>query len=147
MTIKKQYEDLYNFLKSNKNKKVSTIFDELKEMMSRQNAGGNTKTFVTDENGNVTHVFCYYHKKWESVDVAAYSAKKSQASGLNTMCKEGQSQWNRQQNEAKKAREDALMQVASGELEATELNDILQSIETNRKRIEPRSDEHGTDTL
>ncbi len=71
MTIKKQYEDLYNFLNANKNKKVSTIFDELTEMMSRQNAGGNAKTFVTDENGNVTHVFCYYHKKWESVDTAA----------------------------------------------------------------------------
>ena len=148
MNIKKQFEELYAFLEANKNRKVSTLMPELSEMMSRKSAGGaNGKTFhkVDDE---VVAVFCYYHKQWELVSVAEYGKKASnQATGLNTMCKQGVSAWTKQQRVKKQKSDELLTKVSSGELQpgdiATEQDRILEE----SKEIVPRSDEHGFDTL
>ena len=148
MSIKKQFEELYAFLEANKNRKVSTLMPELSDMMSRKSAGGaNGKTFhkVDDE---VVAIFCYYHKKWELVNIAEYGKKASnQATGLNTMCKQGVSAWTKQQRVKKQESELILDKVSSGELAPEEIASEQQRIADEAKVIIPRSDDHGYDTL
>ena len=107
-TIKKDFVALIAFLEENKNKKVSTILEEAKLMCTKKT---NDKTFETDSEGNVTKVFCYYHKQWEDVSECEYGPKKNTASGLNTMCKVGVSNWTKQQRLAKKAKEALLTNI------------------------------------
>lgn len=132
--IKKQFEQLHAFMEANKGKKVSTIFEQLEGMMSSK---VQSKTFKLDEEGNVTHVFCYYHKQWEDVRAVPYGIKTGTASGLNTMCKQGLSNWTKQQRAYKKAREELLDKIASGEVLPEELADVQKSLEEARDVIVP----------
>ena len=130
MAIKKDYQLIVEFLEANQNKKVATILEQLREMCSQSN----TVTFKKDDDGNVTEVFCYYHKRWELVSEHEYGKKASnKATGLNTMCKVGYNQWTKQQSIAKKAKEQLLSRVAAGE----ELNIgvELELIEAQRQLI------------
>lgn len=138
-TIKKDFVSIVEFLEANKTKKVSTILEELKGMCTKKT---NDKTFELDEDGNVTRVFCYYHKCWEDVDTYAYGPKKGTASGLNTMCKEGVSKWTKQQRVAKQERSLLLTKLGSGELTVEQLPEAEADIERNRLRIV----EHSIDT-
>lgn len=132
--IKKQFEELVALLEANKGKKVSTILPQVVELCS---AKQQAKTFKLDDEGNVTHVYCYYHKEWEDVSECAYGTKKSSASGLNSMCKAGYNQWSKQQRDYKKAKEQLLQDVADGEVEASELQAMLNDLEAKRTEIVP----------
>lgn len=148
MTIKKQFEEIHSFLETNKAKKVSTIFDELVALMSAKSGGSDIgKTFLKDSEGNTYAVYCYYHKKWELTNTAAYGVKINTATGLNTMCKEGVSSWSKQQRLYKKRNEELLQLVAKGELSAEDLPNMMAEAEELRKGIEVRSDEHGFENV
>ena len=130
MAIKKDYQLIVEFLEANQNKKVATILEQLREMCSQSN----TVTFKKDADGNVTEVFCYYHKRWELVSEHEYGKKASnKATGLNTMCKVGYNQWTKQQSVAKKAKEQLLSRVAAGE--ELDINVELELIEAQRQLI------------
>ena len=130
MAIKKDYQLIVEFLEANQNKKVATILEQLREMCSQSN----TVTFKKDDDGNVTEVFCYYHKQWELVSEHEYGKKASnKATGLNTMCKVGYNQWTKQQSAAKKAKEQLLSRVAAGE--ELDINVELELIEAQRQLI------------
>ena len=130
MAIKKDYQLIVEFLEANQNKKVATILKQLREMCSQSN----TATFKKDADGNVTEVFCYYHKRWELVSEHEYGKKASnKATGLNTMCKVGYNQWTKQQSAAKKAKEQLLTRVAAGE--ELDLTTELELIEAQRQLI------------
>lgn len=144
MSIKKQYQAIYALLEENSNKKVSTIMPKIVELMS---AKVTQKTFMKNEDGIVTHVYCYYHKKWEDVTQAEYGKKANTATGLNTMCKEGVSAWNKQQRRKTKANAELLEFLASGELSPDEIASKQAEILLEVSIIEPRSDEHGSDEL
>lgn len=141
-TIKKQYQEIAEILEANKNKKVSTILPQLLELMTAKQA---QKNFLQDEEGNVTHVFCYYHKQWEDISIAEYGAKKSSASGLNSMCKEGVSSWTKQQKAIKQLKDEALKKVMAGEIEASEINQWLAKQEEELRVVVPREDGHVAD--
>lgn len=146
--VKKQFEELYTFLEDNKSKKVSTLLPQLIEMMQKKNnASGQANTFVKDEDGNVTHIYCYYHKKWEDVTVAEYGSKKGTSTGLNTMCKEGVSNWTKQQRTKKQAEAGLLTKVISGEILPQDLPGYQEELAEAAKVIVPRLDEHGTDEI
>ncbi len=146
--VKKAYVELYQLLNDNPTKQVKTLMPQLLELMQSKSGGGsNGKTFIKDAEGNVTHVYCYYHKKWEDVSIAEYGKKANTASGLNTMCKEGVSAWTKQQSAKKKAEAALLTKVASGELKPEDIADEQIKIAEQAKVIEPRGDEHGTDEL
>jgi len=132
MTIKKAYIDIIALLEANKSKKVSTILEEVTQLASSKVA---TKTFRTNEAGEVTEIFCYYHKEWELVSEHEYGAKASSATGLNSMCKVGVNAWTKQQRVAKQEKEELLMRVASGEVEPANLTDELAKIEATRTSI------------
>ena len=106
---------------------------EIKALCEAKKGGSDGKTFEKDADGNVTKVYCWYHKQWEDVAEVEYGNKKGTATGLNTMCKQGVSSWTKQQRIAKQARDEVLTRVASGE----ELNvqDELDAIEVTRQVI------------
>ena len=132
--IKKQFEEVYEFLTQNQDKKVKEILPMLTQFMSTKNQ---ERTYLADDNGNIIAIYCYYHKKWELVDYIEYGKKASTATGLNTMCKEGVRQWTKQQNEAKKQKEILLAKIATGQINTEKLNEALQQIEAERNKIEP----------
>lgn len=135
MLIKKDFQELVTFLETNKNKKVDTILEMVREMCSSKNE----TNFKKDELGNVTHVFCYYHKQWEDVSVVEYGTKVSNKStGLNTMCKIGLNQWSKQQRDYKKSKEQLLDKMSKGELSVDELNEELTKLDAERQVIVPR---------
>ena len=132
MAIKKDYIELVNFLETNKSKKVETILDLVREMCSQKVE----TTFRKDENGNVTHVYCYYHKVWEDVSQVEYGKKASnKATGLNTMCKVGLNQWSKQQRVAQKEKNELLEKMAKGEVSQEDFTKELDAIELRRNTI------------
>ena len=132
MAIKKDYVELVEFLTTNKNKKVETILEQVREMCSQKVE----TTFKKDEDGNVTHVFCYYHKVWEDVSQVEYGKKASNKStGLNTMCKVGLNQWSKQQRVAQKEKNELLEKMAKGEVTQEEFTQELDAIELRRNTI------------
>lgn len=137
-TIKKQYTEIFELLQANQNRKVSTLMPELVALMQAKSGGSDIgKTFLKDEEGNTYAVFCYYHKRWELVgdNAIAYGAKANTATGLNTMCKEGVSNWSKQQRLYKKAKDALLEQVADQTITADELPAKLNELEEERKAI------------
>ena len=51
------------------------------------------------------------------------------------MCKVGLNQWTKQQREAKKAKDELLAKVASGEVPAEQLTAELEAIEAKRNAV------------
>ncbi len=133
ITIKKQFTSIHKLLLENKGKKLTdkliSSFDEL--MMSKVMSS----TFKKDDDGVVTHVFCYYHKEWEDVTEVEYGKKASTSTGLNSMCKVGVSNWTKQQRIMKQAKAELLEQVSSGEVDASDLLTLIEEIELKAKEI------------
>lgn len=142
--VKKVFVELVELLEANQNKKIQTIMPQVLELVSGKSA---QKTFHKDDNGEVVAIYCYYHKCWELVSEVEYGRKASTAHGYNTMCKEGVSLWTKQQRDAKKAKEELLSQVATGEVEPSELPVRLEEIEDTRKRVIAQAESLGFDTL
>ena len=144
-TIKKDFVAIVELLEANQNKKVSSILPQLLELCTKKNNGGSDigKTFIKNDNDEVVAVYCYYHKKWEVVAEVPYGKKAGTSTGLNTMCKEGVSNWTKAQRKAKQAESDLLTKLASGDLEVTQLADAKADIEAMKAKVVARSDEHG----
>jgi hypothetical protein len=137
MPIKKAFQEVHNFLVANEDKKVKTVMDQLVDMMSTKAGGGAATAVHRDDAGNVVAILDYYYKKWLPVEFVEFGAKKNSATGLNTMCKWGVSNWTKQQREFKKGKEDLLALVASGEVQPTEIQERLDELENDKNRIEP----------
>lgn len=133
--IKVAYKDVIAFLEANQNKKVKTILDELKELCSSKGSSIGS-TFLKDDDGNTTAIYCYYFKQWMPLSDVEFGLKASTASGFNTMCKEGVSFWTKQQRVAKKSSEELLDKLSNGELLASDLPEAREAIEVERKLIQ-----------
>ena len=72
MSIKKSYVEIVNFLEDNKEKKVSSILDEILSMVESKKS---PSTVLMDAEGNVIAIFCYYHKQWELFSEVEYGSK------------------------------------------------------------------------
>lgn len=135
--IKKAYASIVELLQDNEDSYVRDILPQVVELASAKTGGGGGKatTFHKDEEGNVVGILCYYHKQWMSPDNVEFGAKASSATGYNSMCKHGVSNWTKQQRDAKKAREALLVSVSEGDVEATELPALLAEIEEDAAAI------------
>ena len=150
MTIKKAYQDIVTLLQDNEGSKVSSILPQVIEMASAKTGGGGggrATTFHKDEEGVVRAIKCYYHNLWMDPQVVEFGQKTGSATGYNSMCKDGNSKWSKQQREAKKAKNDLLQALADGEIEASDLPNQLAIIEDDTNAINPRADGYGFDTL
>ena len=127
VNVKKVFAEVFAVLAANKNKKVSTIMPQLVELMSKA-TNAVTETTRYDEDGQLTHVFCYYHKVWEDITECEYGSKKNTKSGLNTMCKIGVSNWTKQQRAKKKAESELLTKLATKEITVDDLPELQAEI-------------------
>jgi len=146
--VKKVFVEIANLLEENSNKKVSTILPQLMELMTAKSGGGSDigKTFLKDENGEVFAIYCYYHKKWELISECEYGSKKGTSTNLNTMCKEGVSNWTKQRRLAKKGKDELLTKVLDGEILQENLASAIEELEESTRVIIPREDGQGYDT-
>lgn len=146
--IKKDFVAIVAFLEANQSKKVSSILPELLELCTKKASGGSDigKTFIKNDKDEVVAVYCYYHKQWEVVAEVPYGAKAGTSTGLNTMCKEGVSNWTKQQRKAKQAESELLSKLASGELEVSQLAEAKADIEAGKAEVVAREDGHGFTT-
>lgn len=139
--IKKAYRDIVELLENNKTETVANILPQVIELASAKSGGSKgAQVYLKDTAGNPAAILCYYFKRWMPLvgDLQVEFGKKaSTAHGLNTMCKEGMSNWTRQQNEAKKATMDILNRVRSGELAPEGIEAEEARIEEGRKAIVP----------
>lgn len=133
--VKKQFVELVNFLEENKDKKVSSILKQVLEMVESKKKDS---TIRTDEAGNITHIFCYYHKEWEPVEW--YGKKASSHSGYNTMCREGVNQWTARERAYKQAHQAVLALLLANEIDNDEAKRRLEQIEKEKTLIVPREE-------
>ena len=124
-TIKKNYVELITFLEANKNKKVSTILDEAKELCQTK---VRAKTSIRDEKGKVIAIFCYYHKQWEELKVVPYGLKASSTTGYNTMCKQGVSSWTAMQKRVKLVDATLLTMLENEKIQIADLADVKEGL-------------------
>lgn len=129
--------------------KVSSVLGDIEALASAKSGagGGKATTFHRDEAGNVVAIKCYYHGLWMDPRVAEFGEKKSSASGFNSMSKDGMSKWTKQNAAAKKAKEELLLKVQSGEVAADGIADQLKQIDADREAIIAREDGYGFATL
>lgn len=146
MAIKKAFVDLIKFLEDNSASKVKTIMPTVIELCSAKSGGGKggAQTFLKNAAGEVTHIFCYYHKMWEEVQPDMFGTKSTSPTGLSNMCKEGTSHWTKQFREAKKESEALLDKVSTGEIDPTDIKGLKADIEANRAVVIPREDGNGS---
>ena len=139
MTIKKAFVEIVELLEANENSKVKSILPDVIQLASAKQGGGGggATTFHKNEDGEVVGIRCFYHGKWMSPAVVEFGKKASSSTGLNSMCKDGVSKWTKQQRQAKLAKEELLTQVASGEVDASELTARLEQIEADRNTVVP----------
>lgn len=129
--------------------KVASILGDIEALASAKSGagGGKATTFHRDEAGNVVAIKCYYHNLWMDPRVAEFGEKKSSASGFNSMSKDGMSKWTKQNAAAKKAKEELLLKVQSGEIAADQIADQLAAIDAERSAVIAREDGYGFATL
>lgn len=138
MAIKKAYQDIVTLLEQNKDAKVKTILDQVIEMASGKSTRAAGSTAIRDTKNNVVAVFDYYFKRWMPLvgDAAVeFGAKASSPTGLNSMSKEGVSNWTRQQRVAKQENADLLNKVAAGEVAPENIPAEQAKIEERRQMI------------
>ena len=146
-TVKKAFLEVHDFLTNHQDSTVSDILPDLEALMGPKAGGGRQKGSATnakfDADGNVTHIFCYYHKLWEPVAEVEFGKKASSATGLNSMCKEGLAHWTKQQHTAKKAKMDLLEQVSRGNVAPEDVAAMKAEIDEAAQVIVPRQDGIG----
>ena len=136
MQIKKVFSDVNALLLANKDSLVADIMPQLMLLMSAKVGGSEVgSTHLKDDQGNVIAVFCYYHKCWELVSEHEYGSKAGTTTGLNSMCKLGVNAWTTQQRLAKKAKEQLLTKLQSGDLAIEDLAYEQELIERQRTNI------------
>lgn len=147
MAIKKVFQEIVSLLEANPESRVKELLDQVKELASAKSAGGGAATtFHKDEAGNVVAIRCYYHNLWMHPQLGDFGKKAGSASGYNSMCKDGQSKWTKQQNAMKKAKDALLAQVANGEFQGDVAAEIAR-IEQAAKAVLPREDGYGFATV
>jgi len=148
-TIKKAFVEIVETLQANTNELVGDILPQIIALASAKTGGGGGKatTFHKNEDGQIVGVQCYYHGLWMSPEVAEFGKKASSATGYNSMCKDGVSKWTKQERVAKAAKEQLLLDVADGTVDAADLPAVMEEIENARKEREPREDAYGFATL
>ena len=155
-TIKKAFQPIMSALAAaisiNPEVTVAEVLEEIQALSAAKSGagGGKATAFHRNEAGEVVAVKCYYHKLWMAPSIVEFGEKKSSASALNSMSKDGMSKWTKQNSAAKKEKEELLTKVGAGEIEATDIAAELDAIEVRKGAITPmeREDQYtGFETL
>ena len=144
MAIKKTMLDIHTILAANLTATVADVMPQLESLMSTKSRGAAkgeaVRTSLRDEHGNVVAIRCYYFKRWMPLvgDAAVeFGKKEGTTTGFNSMCKEGNSHWTKQQREAKAATAQILVDVENGDLDTADIAARREEIEAERQAIAP----------
>lgn len=148
-TIKKAYVDIVELLQSNEDARVGDILPQVITLAAAKTGagGGKATAFHRDEHGEVVAIKCYYHKLWMDPRVVEFGKKATSPTGLNNMCKDGVSKWTKQQREVKAGEASLLARVSDGSLAVEDIASEQERIAEEARRIEPREDGYGFETL
>lgn len=138
MSVKKAYTEIVALLEANKDKKVSSVLEQVIELASAKGNRAAGNTFMKDVKGNTVAIFDYYFKRWMPLvgdKAVEFGTKANTATGFNSMCKEGVSNWTKQQRVAKQAGADLLKRVAAGEVKPADIPAEQEKIEAERQAI------------
>ena len=136
--IKKAFVEIVDLLQENKDLKVNKVLDRVLELASTNRSAAGS-TYIMNTVGEPVAILCYYFKRWMPLvgeQQVEFSVKKNTSTGLNSMCKEGNSLWTKQQRVAKQKTSDLLNLVAEGTIKYDSVRDEQAKIESARKEIE-----------
>ena len=122
--------DLILFLDKNKEKKVSSVINEVREMCSKFGGGGGDSVSLYDKNNKLVGLKCWYFEKWccviEGDDrFIVFGLKVKNSSGFNNMSKRGCSLWYNGYNKFKKGELDLLRSSVGSGISEVEIKDKL----------------------
>jgi len=152
-TIKKAYQAIVSVLttavEADENATIASVLDEVTTLAAAKtgSGGGKATAFHRDENGEVVAIKCYYHKLWMDPRVVEFGKKATSPTGMNNMCKEGVSNWTKQQRDVKTQEADLLGRVTSGDLAVEDIPAEQERIAEEAKVVNPREDGYGFETL
>lgn len=152
-TIKKAYLAIVTVLttavEADENATIASVLDEVTALAAAKtgSGGGKATAFHRDENGEVVAIKCYYHKLWMDPRVVEFGKKATSPTGMNNMCKEGVSNWTKQQREVKTQEAELLGRVTSGDLAVEDIPAEQERIAEEAKLVNPREDGYGFETL
>lgn len=138
MAIKKMYVELVELLEANQDNKVKSILPDVIAMVSAKQARNVGSTFIKNSEGETVAIRCYYFQRWMPLvgdNAVEFGAKKSTATGYNTMCKDGVSHWTKQNNAAKKAHDALLDRLEAGDLTTDQIPAEKARIEEERRQV------------
>jgi hypothetical protein len=147
--IKKAYKEIVELLQANENELVGDILPKVVAIASAKTGGGGGKatSFHKNDEGVIVGIKCYYHGLWMAPQIVDFGKKASSTTGFNSMCKEGVSNWTKQERDAKVASSKLLSDVANGDVPFDEMTGIMASIEEDRTARVAREDNYGFETL
>lgn len=146
--IKKAFQPIVDLLEANKDKKVSTILEDIMALAAaKTGGGGGTTSFHKTEDGTVVALRCAYHKKFFIPSEVEFGAKASSTSGFAAMSKDGTAKWNAQYKAAKEAEAGLLERVSSGDLPVADIPVEQERIAQERAEIVPIEGIEGYETL
>jgi len=152
-TIKKAYLAIVTVLttavEADENATIASVLDEVTALAAAKtgSGGGKATAFHRDENGEVVAIKCYYHKLWMDPRVVEFGKKATSPTGMNNMCKEGVSNWTKQQRDVKTQEAELLGRVTSGDLAVEDIPAEQERIAEEAKLVSPREDGYGFETL
>ncbi|MGI9568168.1 MAG: hypothetical protein ACR2PH_00100 [Desulfobulbia bacterium] len=135
MSTKKVYVEMVAFLEAHKDSKIADVLKS-EAFIDIIEAKKNTQCVLKNDKGEITHIFCYYHKQWEKLADVEYGKKASHPTGFNTMCKIGVNKWTKQYNDSKKAKAELLDLVATGELDPKDIPTRIEEIDAARNAVD-----------
>ncbi len=138
MAIKKMYVEIVDLLQANEDKKVKSVMAEVLELVSSKQNRNVGSTFLKSVDGEPLAIHCYYYKRWMPVvgdNTVEFGAKKSTATGLNTMCRDGVSNWTKQNNNAKKEIKALLAKLKAKEITVDDIPGQEKEIEAARVAV------------
>lgn len=129
MTKTEQWEKIQEILLSNKASKKLT--SALEELLKPKNGGTSMFPPKLDKDGNITELYCQWHKKYEPVDNFKTSTKSK--TGYHYECKDAEKEWNLYAKEIK-AQESELTKlvdkILDGEIEQVKAKELSDDIKT-----------------
>jgi len=139
--LKKPFVALFDLMSANLDLTVRELLPQLAALAkTKGGTPGSTPSslVISDAQGVAVAIRCYYFKRFMPLvgDLAVEFGKKANtATGLNTMCKDGVSNWTKQQGVARTAMSQLLEDVESGEVLPSDISTVREEITAAKERI------------
>lgn len=121
--------------------------------LTKPKAGGGASDVndytVFDSDGNVTHIFCTYHKKWEPIEdaegEAVFKENEKSKNGYARTCNEGEAAWKSQAKTFKTTKDGIVKDLLEGEIDNETAKSLIADAEAVRAEHIEREDGLGSD--